>query len=150
MIVLLTICAKLVLETWPSPYNDIRNCLLGMRLYWTKARFETWITRNDVNGLNLFHLSYLITLMAYLCSQMEPKNQIKYSMFDWLIYGLFVLNRKWKRVSPQMMIFEMVCSTWSLVEIKTCLETWIRRKDENGVSSFDISFLIIHMTYLCS
>jgi hypothetical protein len=34
-----------------------------------KTRFKTWITRNDVNGLSLFQLPYLITLMAYLCSQ---------------------------------------------------------------------------------
>jgi hypothetical protein len=32
-----------------------------------KTRFETWITWNDVNGVRLIHLSYLITLMPY-CS----------------------------------------------------------------------------------
>jgi hypothetical protein len=58
-----------------------------------KARFETWITRNDVNGVSWFHLSFLITLMAYLCSQCTPHVQINYFMFDWLIYRLFVLNR---------------------------------------------------------
>jgi hypothetical protein len=34
-----------------------------------KTHFETWITRNDVNGARLFNLSYLITVLAYLCSQ---------------------------------------------------------------------------------
>jgi hypothetical protein len=29
-----------------------------------KTRFETWITRNDENGVILFYLYYLITLMA--------------------------------------------------------------------------------------
>jgi hypothetical protein len=40
------------------------------------TRFETWITRNDGNGLSLFHLPYLITLMAYLCLQWTPNVQI--------------------------------------------------------------------------
>jgi hypothetical protein len=42
-----------------------------------KTRFETCITRNDVNGVNLFHLSYLIILPAYVCSQWAPNVQIK-------------------------------------------------------------------------
>jgi hypothetical protein len=56
------------------------------------TRFESWITRNDVNGVRLFHLHSLITLMVYLCSQWNPNVQIKYFMFDWSIYRLFVLN----------------------------------------------------------
>jgi hypothetical protein len=28
-----------------------------------KTRFETWITRNDVSGVSLFHLSYVIIIM---------------------------------------------------------------------------------------
>jgi hypothetical protein len=70
-----------------------------------KTRFETRITRNDVNGVNIFHLPYLITLMGYLCSQWAPDVQIKYFMFDWLIYRLFVLNRGWKPDPLQMKIF---------------------------------------------
>jgi hypothetical protein len=31
-----------------------------------KTRFETLITRNDINGVGSFYLSYLITLKAYL------------------------------------------------------------------------------------
>jgi hypothetical protein len=68
---------------------------------WTKDAFETSITRNDVNGVKLFHLSYLITLMAYLCTQRTPNVQIKYFMIDWSIYRLFVLNTYWKRESLQ-------------------------------------------------
>jgi hypothetical protein len=40
-----------------------------------KKRFETWITRNDVNGVSLFNLSYVITIMAYLCSQRTLKSK---------------------------------------------------------------------------
>jgi hypothetical protein len=70
-----------------------------------KKRFETWITRNDVNGVSFFLLSYLIILMAYLCSQRTTNVRIKYFMFDCSIYRLFVLNACCKRDSLQMMIF---------------------------------------------
>jgi hypothetical protein len=39
--------------------------------------------RNDVYGGNLINLPYLITHMAYLCSQRTPNVQIKYFMFGW-------------------------------------------------------------------
>jgi hypothetical protein len=56
--------------------------LLYIGLTWSivelKMRFETWIKWNDVNGIRLFQLSYLITLMAYLCTQGTPKFQINY------------------------------------------------------------------------
>jgi hypothetical protein len=90
-----------------------------------KALFETWITRNCINGVNFFHLSYLITLTVYLCSQWAPNVQIKYFMCDLSIYRLFVLNRCWKRDSLQMMIIVYICSTCSVVELKTHFETWI-------------------------
>jgi hypothetical protein len=48
-----------------------------------KTHFGTWISRNDVNGVSFFHLSYLITLMAYLCSQRTPN---KYFVFHWENY----------------------------------------------------------------
>jgi hypothetical protein len=48
-----------------------------------KTRFETWITRNDVNGISLCHLPYLIALMVYLCSQWTPKVLLNYFMIDW-------------------------------------------------------------------
>jgi hypothetical protein len=83
-----------------------------------KTRFLTWLTRNDVNGVSLFHLSYLIILMAYLCSQSTPNVQIKYFMFDWSIYSLFVLNMGWKRDPFQFRIFVYVCSAWNVVELK--------------------------------
>jgi hypothetical protein len=115
-----------------------------------KARFETWIKRNDVNGLSLFHLSYLITLMVHLCSQWTLNVHIKYFMFDWSIYRLFVLNRAWKREPYQIMMYVYVCSTWSIVELKTRFETWITRNDVNGESMFHLSYLITIMAYQCS
>jgi hypothetical protein len=98
-----------------------------------KTRFETWKARNDVNGVSLFHLSYLITLMAYLCSGWTPNAQIKYYMFHWSIYTLFVLNRAWKHDFLQIMKFEYSGSTWSIVELKTRFDTWITRNDVNGM-----------------
>jgi hypothetical protein len=107
-----------------------------------KTRVDTWITRNDINGVSLFHLSYLLTLMVYLFSQWAPNVQIKYFMFDWSIYRLFLLNRAWKHDSLQMMIFLYICSTWGIVELKTRFETWITRNDVNGVSFFFFLFQI--------
>jgi hypothetical protein len=64
--VLLTICAIFGMETWFSPNDDICNCLFDMSICEVKTRFDTWIKLNDVNGVSLFHLSYLITFKAYL------------------------------------------------------------------------------------
>jgi hypothetical protein len=83
-------------------------------LYELKTRFETLISRNVVNGVSFVHLYYLITLMAYLCSQWTTNVQIKFFMFDWSIYSLFVLNRSCKRKFLQIMIFEYV---WSAKKI---------------------------------
>jgi hypothetical protein len=110
-----------------------------------KTRFETWKTKNDVNGVSLFHISYLITLMVW-----TQNFQIKYFMFDWSIYILFVLNRAWKRDSLQIMIFVYISSTWIIVELKTRFETWITRNDVNGVSLYNLLYFIILMAYLCS
>jgi hypothetical protein len=115
-----------------------------------RKRFESCITRNDVNGVTLYHLSYLITLKDYLCSQRTRNVQIKYFMFDWSIYRLFLLNTGWKHTSLQMMIFVNFCSTWSLGELKTRFETWIIRNDVNGVSLFHHPYFTTLMAYLCS
>jgi hypothetical protein len=117
-----------------------------------KTRYETRITWNDVNGVSLFHISYLITLMACLRSQRTPNVQITYFMFDWPIYILFVLNKVWKRDSLQMLIFRNVCATWSLVQLNTCtrFETLMARNDVYGVSLIQLYYLITLMDYLCS
>jgi hypothetical protein len=115
-----------------------------------KTRFETWITRNDVNGVSLYHLLYLITLMAYLCSQLTPNVQMKYFMFECSICRLFVLNTGWKRDSLQMMIFVKICSSWRMVVLKTCFEAWITWNDVNGVSLFHLSYAITLKVFLCS
>jgi hypothetical protein len=115
-----------------------------------KTRFDSRITRNVVNGVSLIHLSYLITLMAYLCSQWTPNVQIMYFASDWWMYRLFVLNAGWKRDSPLIMIFVYLCSTWCIDELKTRFETWITRNDVNGVCLFNLSHLITLIAYLCS
>jgi hypothetical protein len=110
-----------------------------------KECFETWNTCNDVNGVSLFKLSYLITIMAYLCSERKLNIQIKYFMFEWSIYRLFVLNRGWERVALQINIFEYIWSRWAIVELKTRFQTWITRNDVNGVSLFLRCYLITLM-----
>jgi hypothetical protein len=70
-----------------------------------KTLFETWVKRNDVKCVSLFHLSYLIILMVYLCTQLTSNLQINYFMFDWSIYRLFVLNWAWKHDSLQILLF---------------------------------------------
>jgi hypothetical protein len=115
-----------------------------------KTRFNASILRNDVYVISWFHLPYLITHMAYLCSQRTPNGKIDYFMLDWSIYTLIVLNRGWKHYSFQMLIFVYIYSTWSIVEVKTRFETWITRYDVNGVSLFNFSYLITLMAWLCS
>jgi hypothetical protein len=78
-----TICAKYGLETWFTPNDDIRNCLLDKKHGSTKTAFWDVNKKNDMNGVSLFHISYLITPMAYLCLQWAPNVQIKYFMIDW-------------------------------------------------------------------
>jgi hypothetical protein len=114
-----------------------------------KTRFETWITGNDVNGVRLFNLSYLITLMAYMGSQRTPNVQTKYFMFDWSIYRIFVLNKGLKRDSLQVMNFVNVCLTWWLFQLKSRFDTSITRNDVYGVSLFHISYLITLKVYPC-
>jgi hypothetical protein len=133
---------------WSSPIHYIRKCLFVMKHSWTNNTF--W----DVNNMKwfkwciLFHLFYLITLMAYLCSQRTPKVEIMYFMFNWSIYRIFLLNTGWKLDSFQNMIFVNVCWTLSMVELKTRFEPWITRNDVNGVSIFHLSYLISLMAYL--
>jgi hypothetical protein len=105
-----------------------------------KTRFDSWITRNDVNDVNLFPFSYLITVMLYLCSHWAQKVQMVYFVFDWSICRLFLLNRCWKLEQLQMMIIVHVCSTCSVVELKTRFESCITRNFVKGVICF--SFLI--------
>jgi hypothetical protein len=116
-----------------------------------KTCFESLITRNDVNDVNLFLFSYLITLVLYMCSHCSINIQIVVFIFEWSIYILFLLNRWWKLLDPlQMIKFVYVCSTCSAVELKTRYETWITRNVVNGLNLFHLSYLITLTTYLCS
>jgi hypothetical protein len=105
--------------------------------------------KNNVNGVSLLHLSHLITLMDWLCSQGSPNSKNMNFMFDWTIYTRFVLNRPCKREYLEIVILVNVCSTWSFVELKTRFETRIKY-DVNGVSLFHFSHLITLTAYLCS
>jgi hypothetical protein len=51
-----------------------------------------------------------------------------------------VVNRCWKCDPFQIMIFVCVCSSWSIVKLKTRFETWIIINDANCVNLFH-SFL---------
>jgi hypothetical protein len=135
---------------WFPPNNLFVYVCSTWSLVELKTRFVTWITRNDVNGVSLFKLSYLKTLMACLCSQRTRNVQINYFMFDWSIYRLFVLNTVWKRDSFQMMIFVNGCSTGSMVQVKTRFDASITRNDVYGVSLFHLSYLLTLMAYLFS
>jgi hypothetical protein len=134
--------------------RDSLQIMIFVYICWTwgifelRMRFETWKTRNDVNGVRLFNISYLKTLMAYLCSQRAPNFQIKY--YHLSIYRLFVLNRGWNPDSFQIMIFVNVCLTWSIVELKTRFETWITWNEENCVSLFHLTYFITLTAYLRS
>jgi hypothetical protein len=133
-----------------SPKNVIRIVSSTWSIIEPKRFFETCITRSDVNDVRLFHFSYFITIMAYLCSQWASNVQIKCFMIYWSIYRLFVLNRGWKLVCLKINIFVYFCSTWGIVELKTRFEAWITRKDVNGVCLFRLSYIITLMSFLCS
>jgi hypothetical protein len=81
---------------------------------------------------------------------MDTNVQIMYFMFDWLINRQFVLNTGWKRDSLQMIVDVIVCSTWCIVQLKTCFVLWITRSGVNGVNLFLLSYLLTLMVYLCS
>jgi hypothetical protein len=117
-----TVCAKLGLETRLSQIMVFVYASSTWSIVELKKRFKTWISGNEVNGVSMFHLSYLITLKVFLCSQRAPNVRILYFMFDWSIYRLFALNRGWKLDSLQIMILEYVCSTCSVVELRTRFE----------------------------
>jgi hypothetical protein len=112
-----------------------------------KTRFQKWLTRNDVNGVSLFHLSNLTTLMACLCSQRSPKVQIMYFVFGCSTYRLCVLNTGWKRDFLQIIIFVYVCFTRGMFELITRFEMWITRNDVNGVGLLHLSYLTTLMAY---
>jgi hypothetical protein len=118
------------------------------RVVQLKARVETWITRNDVNSVCFTFLFKNTYGLPVLSMDTECCNQGFY--VDFSIYILLVLNRTWKLDSLQIMLFAHVFLTWSTVQLKTCLETWITTNDVNGVSLFHLTYLITLMGYLSS
>jgi hypothetical protein len=125
-----TICAKYGLKTWFSPIDDIRKCLLDIKHGSNENAFRDVINKKWCKFVSpvLFNNTYALPALTK-----DTKFQIKYFIFDWLIYRIFVLNRSWKSDSLQIMTFVYICSTWSIVEIKTRFETWIKRNVVNGV-----------------
>jgi hypothetical protein len=108
------------------------------------------VNKKWLKCLGLFNLSYLINHMAYMCSQLSSNVKIMYFTFNWSIYRVIVLNRAWKHFSLQIMLFVYVCSSWSVVELKTRFEKWITRNYLHGVSLFHLSYLITLKAYLWS
>jgi hypothetical protein len=80
-----TISDKYGLETWFSPNEDIVKCWLDIQFSWTKNAFWHVSNKKCRKWCKISHLFYLITLMAYLCSQWTPNVQMKYFKFDWSI-----------------------------------------------------------------
>jgi hypothetical protein len=127
---------------WFSPNNDIRKCLSTWSMVHLKVRFETSVTRNDVNGVSLFNLCYLITLLSYT-TEIKCPNQVFYV---WLVdlksicakYGLetcFTPNDDIRKCLLVMMHGS----------IENACGTSITRNDVNGVSLFYLSYLITLM-----
>jgi hypothetical protein len=110
---------------------------------------ETWMTRNDLNDIILFLLSYLISLMAHNGHQ-TSKSSIWYLIGRSTDYRVFVLIRGSKLDSLEIMIFVHITTTWTTVELETRFETWITRNDVNGVNLFHVSYIITLTTYLFS
>jgi hypothetical protein len=121
-----------------------------MRHSWIKIAFWEVKTRNDVNCVSLFKLSYLIKIIAYLCSQRTPNIQIKYLDLIDLCTDYFCYIGAGKVSLYKMVLFVYECSRWSIVQLKKRFETWITRNDVNGVSLFHLSYLITLMAHLKS
>jgi hypothetical protein len=145
------ICAKYGLETWFYPNALIRKCLLDMKYGSNKNAFwnvnkEKWRIWCKFVSPSLFNKTYRWPMLT---KDTKCPNKLYFvRLVD--LHTLFVLNRGWKRDSLQMMIFAYVCSTWSIVELKPSFETRITRNDVNGVSLFNLPYLIKLMAWQCS
>jgi hypothetical protein len=143
-----TTFAKYGLETRFFPNDDIRKGLLVMQRSWTKNAIwklnrKKWREWCILVSLFLFSNCYGLPVLTVFTT---CPNQVFYV---WLV-ELQTIYTRWKRVSLQMMIFVNVCSTCSVVELKTRFESWITRNDANGVNMFFLSYLKTLMAYLCS
>jgi hypothetical protein len=125
-----------VLETCLSPNSDIRICLQDMRHNCTTNSF--W----DVNNKKWRKWCKFVPPFLFNDTYGLPVLTIDTKCPTQVFYHWLVLNMGWKRDSLQIMIFAYVCSTWSIVELKTRFETWITRNDVNGLSLFNLSYLI--------
>jgi hypothetical protein len=122
-----TICAKYWLETWFSPNDDIRICLFDMQRSWSKNAFwvvnnTKWRKRCKIVSLFLFNNTCALPVLT-LCPKCPDR-----VFYIWLVdlYS-FVVNTGLKHDPFQMVIFVYVCSTCSVVELKTQFETRIAK-----------------------
>jgi hypothetical protein len=129
-------------KTCLPPNNDIRICLFDMRHIWTKNAFWDLNNKKWRKWCN-FILSFLFNDsygLPVLTMGTNCPNQVIYVCLVDLHY--ICINRGWKFDSLQMMIFVNICSTWRIVELKTCFETWMTRIDVN------VSYLITLISLL--
>jgi hypothetical protein len=142
------ISSKEGLETTTTPNDDFVQVCSTCNVVELNTLFETWISRNVVNAVNLFLFPYSLTLSTYLCSQWAPNVQMNYFMFNWSVCRLLVLNRCWKPISHQMMIF--VCY-FDMQRSWTKNELWAvnNMKCRKWCKFFSPFNLIILTTYLC-
>jgi hypothetical protein len=106
-----------------------------------KTRMESWNARNDVSGVYCFHL--LFNNCFGLAVSTMGTNCPSQVFYVWLV-DLQSICAKYRleHDSLEIMILVYVCSTSSVVELKTLFETWIARNDVNGVYWFHLSYLI--------
>jgi hypothetical protein len=105
--------------------NDIRICLLDMKHSWNKNAFWELNNKKWRKWCKFVSPFFFNNTYGLPVPTKAPNVQIKYYMFNWLNYRIFVLNRGWKRVSLQINIFVYIWWTWGIVELKTRFETWI-------------------------
>jgi hypothetical protein len=112
------------------------NCFFDMNHSWTKYAF--WDVYNKKwRKWCKFALPFFFSNnygLPVLTMDTKCTNQVFYV---WSIYRLLVLNRGWKRVSPNNYIHIFLLDmrhSWT----RNAFVTWIRRKDVNGVSLFHL------------
>jgi DNA-directed RNA polymerase subunit RPC12/RpoP len=109
-----------------------------------KTRLETWKARIEVNVVYWFHICYLVTVLALVIKLTGAPNryQLSKSVIRFFNLQTIFAYTGWKPDSLQMMIFLYICSTCSVVFLKTQFETLIERNDVKGVYLLHFSYII--------
>jgi hypothetical protein len=144
-----TICIKYGVETWFSPNDDFRICLFDKQHSRTKNAF--WILNykkwRKMCKFVLLILFKNISGLPVLRMGTKCPNQVFYV---WLVDLQTIALNTGRNVIRSKWWYSYVCSTFSVVELKTRFETWITRNDVNDVNLFLFSYLITLMLYMCS